>query len=325
MAEQGKKWRRVRVWLIAVLAVIAVATLHAIVVPAYRRAIERPIVNDMGATEEQGGDYALLSLQADRPAAEETPPAASAPAPDARPAAGGHWMAAASAATSSAAQPMLIKKAAIAVLVGDVQKAEAQVRQLVEQQGGFIAGSQITSADQAHYGYLTVRVPADRLDTLMSEVSKLGQVRSTEQEAEEVTEEYVDLQSRLRNDQREEDQLLRLMQQAGKVSDLLQVEKALADVRGRIEQTTGRLRYLENRVALATLTVRIAERSRATAAIAAWSPWEVVKGAVAGLLTTLKALATVLIWLVMFAPVLLLILVIWWLIRRRSTRAPSGA
>ena len=220
---------------------------------------------------------------------------------------------------------MLIFTASMGLRVRDYEKAEAEVRRLTERHDGFISGSQTTAREDGSYHTMTVRVPANRLQPLMEEVGALGKVTSKELQAQEVTEEFVDLQARLRNDEREEEQLLRLLEKAGKVSDLLQVEEALAEVRGRIEQRTGRLRYLENRVALATLTIAIEEQSGATAPIATWSPWEVGKRAVAGLLATLKVAASALIWVVAFAPIWLVVVIVWWVVRRRSAGAPSGA
>jgi len=220
---------------------------------------------------------------------------------------------------------MLIFTASMGLRVKDYEKAEAEVRRLTEKYGGFISGSEITKGEYWTHGTMTVRVPADRLQKLIDEVGALGKLISKELQTQEVTEEFVDLQARLRNDQREEEQLLRLLAKAGKVTDLLQVEKVLAEVRGRIERTTGRLRYLENRVALATLTIVIEEESGATAPIATWSPWEVGKRAVAGLLATLRVVASALIWVVAFAPIWLLVVIVWWAMRRRSARASSGA
>ena len=220
-------------------------------------------------------------------------------------------------------EPMLISTASMRLRVASYETAEAAVRRLAGTYGGFVSDENAAKGDSGTAGAIAVRVPAKSLDRLMTDVGKLGQMLERALKTEEVTEEYVDLQSRLRNSTREEERLLELFHKAGKVSDLLEVEQTLAGVRESIEQITGRLRYLENRVSLATLTVNIEERTMATAPIAKWAPGEVARRAVAGLLATLRTIATMLIWIGAFAPIWVAALIIWWVIRRRHRRTAS--
>jgi anti-sigma factor RsiW len=222
--------------------------------------------------------------------------------------------------------PMLVQMASMDLRVRSYQRAEADVRRLAAKQGGVITGGESSKDDDHVYGTITVRVPADRLVTLMAEVGALGEVTQKQLKSQEVTDEFIDLQARLRNYQREEDQLLRLMGRAGKLSDLLTVERTLADVRGRIEQVSGRLRYLRDRVDMSALTVALDERAKTTAPVAQWSAWEVVKRAVSGLLAALRTIAEAIIWLLILGAIpLVAAAVVWRALRRRSTRASSGA
>lgn len=320
MASEGKRNRVTRYWVLGVLLVVGIAVLAAVVLPVCRKAGERPMMDSISGLS---GDAARRAPAPALPTLPQAPPGprASAGAPERA----ASWLTTASAAAAVPTRPMLIFTASMGLRVKDYEKAEAEVQRLTEKHGGFISGSQTSTREDGGYGTVTVRVPADHLQKLMDEVSALGKVISKELETQEVTEEFVDLQARLRNDQRGEEQLLRLLAKAGRVSDLLQVEKVLAEVRGRIEQITGRLRYLENRVALATLTIVIEEESGATAPIATWSPWEVGKRAVAGLLATLRVVASALIWVIAFAPIWLVVVIVWWVVRRRSAATTSGA
>jgi len=231
---------------------------------------------------------------------------------------------AAASAAGIPREPMLISTASMRLRVVSYETAEAAVRGLARTYGGFVSNENVAKGDEGTAGTIAVRVPAKSLQSLMTDVGKLGQMLERALKTEEVTEEFVDLQSRLRNSTLEEKRLLELFQKAGKVSDLLEVEQTLAGVRGNIEQITGRLRYLQNRVSLATLTVNIEERTVATAPISKWAVGEVARKAIAGLLATLRTIATALIWIGAFAPIWVVALIIWWVIRRRSRRTASA-
>ncbi|MCJ7822272.1 MAG: DUF4349 domain-containing protein, partial [Armatimonadetes bacterium] len=134
-------------------------------------------------------------------------------------------------------------------------------------------------------------------------------------------EEYVDLSSRKRNLDREEQQLLELLKRAGKVPDLLQVEQTLARVRGEIEQIAGRMRYLENRVALSAVTVHLqGPEPKPTAGGPVWAASDVFRQATRSLIRTGRGLATMGIWLGVYALVWLPIVVVLVVVIRRAWR-----
>ncbi len=94
----------------------------------------------------------------------------------------------------------------------------------------------------------------------MSAVSKLGEVRTNHVGSQDVTEEFADLEARIRNKQEEEKRLLKhLAESTGKLEDILSVERELSRVRGEIEQMQGRLRFLANRAELSTVTITATE------------------------------------------------------------------
>ena len=145
------------------------------------------------------------------------------------------------------------------------------------------------------------------MDSALDRIAALGRVLKREVQAQEVTEEYVDLRSRQRNLEREEQRLLELMQRAGRVPDLLTVEQEVARVRGEIETTTGRLRYLENRIAFSTIGVQLeGPRFNPTPVAPAGPVWQaraVAREAYASLRGTGQALATFMIWVGMYLPI----------------------
>lgn len=150
-------------------------------------------------------------------------------------------------------------------LTVEVDRYDAGARRLLdiaEGAGGFIADSSYGEDDGRPRGEFTLRVPAGRFAAAIKDVEAMGTVRQRQISAQDVTEEYVDLQARQRNLERHEQQLLTFMDRATKVPDLLAVEQELSRVRGQIEQITGRLRYLAHNVEMASITVVLSEHPK---------------------------------------------------------------
>lgn len=124
--------------------------------------------------------------------------------------------------------------------------------------GGYVESSRISGAE-ARSGALTIRVPAERFDEAMSDLRALGTVTEQSITGQVVTQEFIDLEARLRTWQAQEAVLLRLMDQAGSVDVTLRIQRELQDVQFRIEQIKGQLRVLEDRTSLATIHVSMLE------------------------------------------------------------------
>lgn len=224
--------------------------------------------------------------------------------------------------------PMLIRTASLKVRVSDVAKAHAEVLRIAREANGYVADTRLSAETGPAYATITIRVPNAGLESVIDRVAALGKLLEKQIGAQEVTEEYVDLTSRRRNLEREEQRLLDLLQRAGRMRDLLEVEGTLARVRGEIEQISGRMRYLENRVALSTVQVRLeGPQPVPTAGGPVWTASDVSRQAMRSLLDTGRGLATMAIWMGIYSPVWLPVLAFFiWLIRRAAApRAGSTA
>ncbi len=146
---------------------------------------------------------------------------------------------------------------------GDFATRAAQLRSIAEDLGGYIAGaeSHIEEVDQERYsvGWFTLRVPEDRFEDAMAKVEGLGERLDFTLSSQDVSEEYVDLQSRLRYWRNQEAFYSRLLDEATTVQDLVAVNSQMEQVLTNIEQIEGRLRYLESRTSFSTLTVGLTE------------------------------------------------------------------
>jgi hypothetical protein len=224
---------------------------------------------------------------------------------------------------------LIIRNASLDLVVQDTEAAVEQINKLASELGGFIVSSQLTTFDEGVRGSLTLRVPAESLDSALSQMRALAkEVRRQTTSGQDVTEEYTDLQSRLRHLEATEARLLTFLDKAEDTEATLAVYGELQRVQSEIERVKGRLQYLEQSSALSTITVELTPDAMARPiSVAGWRPGGTLRDAVEALIRTLQFLVNALIWMVVFVlPVLLLLfglplaVLIWWIRRRQRQR-----
>jgi hypothetical protein len=168
---------------------------------------------------------------------------------------------ASSMSDSVPAPSMIIRNGQVTVQVDSLEPAMAAVQQLATQLGGFVGNSSLYAAEyQRRRATIELKIPAARFDAALAGLEPIGTVESVSSTAEDVGEEFVDVTARVTNARRLEDRLVSLLAtRAGKLEEVLAVERELARVREEIERYTGRLRYLQSRVSVSTLTVTLQE------------------------------------------------------------------
>jgi hypothetical protein len=166
-----------------------------------------------------------------------------------------------STTVEQASERKIIYVAEVALVVDDFAAAETAVPKLVKEFHGYLSEASISRpTGKIRSGQWTVRVPVDQFDAFLDAVTKLGVPESRRQTAQDVTEEFVDLEARINNSKRIEAEILKLLEdRTGNIKDVLEVQARLGEVRGEIERMEGRVRYLQNRTALTTVTVNIRE------------------------------------------------------------------
>lgn len=164
-----------------------------------------------------------------------------------------------------AVERKIIRDADINLEVASPAEGQRKLGAIAEAHGGFVVTSEArleenAARDSQPTEIVTVqlRVPAARFDAALAEIRAIGtRVRAEKQTGKDVTEEFIDLDARLRTQRALEAQFLEIMKRAAKVSDALEVQTELATVRMEIERVEGRRRFLENQAALSTINATL--------------------------------------------------------------------
>jgi len=171
---------------------------------------------------------------------------------------------------------MVIRTATLQLTVKDVGASIDSIRSLASQHGGYVTSSETNHQGDYSYSTVTVQIPSRDFDQIMPLLERMdGMVVKVVDESitsSDVTEEYTDLQSQLRNLQATEERMLALQAKADKIEDVLAIDHELRDVQGQIETIQGRVNYLSKRSEMSSVTITLWPESAPIASEPAWQP-----------------------------------------------------
>jgi len=217
-------------------------------------------------------------------------------------------------------QRIVIKNASISIVVDDPTTTLDTVSKMAEDMGGFVVSANLYQRELDNdltvtQASITIRVPAKKLN------QALGLIRgSSEQdplnesiESQDVTRDYVDQKSRLRNLEKTEAQLSKIMEEADETEDVLAVYSELARVQEQIEVTKGQIQYYEQSAAMSIINIELLPNEAVQPlTIGGWQPVGVAKSAVQSLINALTFIVDAAIWIIIFVlPILLVLFVVF--------------
>ena len=232
----------------------------------------------------------------------------------------------------AAIERLVIRNANLVIVVEDPSASASSITQLAEQMSGYVVSLNVYQSTYgdgliATYASITIRVPAERLNEALNEIKEgTVEVRSENISGQDVTQEYTDLKSQLRNLEAAEEELREIMGSLTKAEDVLRVYETLRQVRQEIEIIKGRMQYFEQSARLSAISIELLpDVVSQPLQIGRWQPEGTAKEALQSLIKALQFLANATIWLVIYVlPVLLLLSIPFWVIRwiiiRRRTR-----
>lgn len=237
---------------------------------------------------------------------------------------------------------LVIKNADLIVVVKDPTAKMQAISTLAESMGGYVVSSSMgetylsDGTTKVPEGSIVVRIPAPKLEDALKEIkADAVEVRNESKTGQDVTREYTDLQSQLKNLQATEKKLTEIMDKAEKTEDVLAVFNQLTQIRGQIEVIIGQMQYYEQSAAMSAVSVRIvAEKTIQPIKIAGWEPQGEARDALQALVDFFQNFVNFLIWLVIFfipvtAILIVMVALLWrlvkWLWRKASPKKPEVA
>ncbi|MEW6650105.1 MAG: DUF4349 domain-containing protein [Chloroflexota bacterium] len=235
---------------------------------------------------------------------------------------------------------LVIRNANLGIVVEDPAEVLSGIMAMAEEMGGFVVNSnlfqrQLRDGVQVFEANVTVRVPATKLSAALEQIKAYVEnpetdVLSENVTGQDVTSEYTDLKSRLRNLEDAAEQLRAIMADARRTEDVLNVLNELRAVNEQIEILKGQIQYYEESAAMSAISVSIqAQETVAPLTIGGWKPEGVARDALQALIDAYQTIASGLIWAVIFClpialPVgLVLYLIIRGVLRMRNKRKAS--
>ncbi|OGL66978.1 hypothetical protein A2856_00580 [Candidatus Uhrbacteria bacterium RIFCSPHIGHO2_01_FULL_63_20] len=200
--------------------------------------------------------------------------------------------------TAAEVDQRLVKTASLSLVVDDVAESATQAGVIASGKGGFVQDSSVSEReDGTHFGSVTVRVPVDQFESALSELKKLATlVKSETAGAQDVTEQYTDLQARLKNARAQETALLDILRRASSVEDILAVQRELSNVRYLIESLEGQIKYLANATSYSTISAYLSEEPSVKIPTKEFRPFSTAREALQALVALAQNLADALIW-----------------------------
>jgi hypothetical protein len=200
---------------------------------------------------------------------------------------------------------LIIKESYLSLVVKNVFDAQKKILEKTEKMGGFMVQSYFDNPQEAASATITVRIPDKKLDQALAEFKKLAvKVVSENISGTDITEEYTDIEARLKTLYKTKTKFEEIMEKASKVSEILEVQRELINLQQQIDTLVGQKKYLEKKAQLTRITIYLStdELSLPYAPAESWRPQVVFKEAVRSLILTLRKIANLLIWIFVYLP-----------------------
>lgn len=239
----------------------------------------------------------------------------------------------ASTKTINVSERKIVKNAALDIIVKRIDSSIAVIKAVAYDLGGFVQNVVVSDTENpilykeryveplasSKSAYITIRLPADNLEEALRRIKgEAVKVSSENVSASDVTEQYIDLESQIRNLKRAEEAYLKILDRAEKIEDILNVSQRLADVRGQVESIQGQINYLSRSIEMSVISVSLTSEADVEVLGVVWSPIVVIKEALQRMITgvieyvnavirLLFAVPIALLWIATFGVLLLLL------------------
>jgi hypothetical protein len=214
---------------------------------------------------------------------------------------------------------MVIQNSNLSLLVGDVKETGDKILKWTQDSGGYMVSTSYNRPNESPFATISVRVPAEKFDEALNDFRSLAiKVINENLVGRDITENYEDIQARLDTLEQTKAKFLVILNQAEKVSDILQVQREIINLQSQIDALKGRQKAIEEDVKMPKITVYLStdELSLPYTPDTKLRPQVVFKLAVRSLLNTLRVVAEALIWVGVYSAIWLPVVIIYLIVKR---------
>lgn len=227
--------------------------------------------------------------------------------------------------TTDITNRLVIKNSYLSLLVDNVTNIQKQIINKAQELGGYMVNSNLSNPQDAPTATLTLRIPSDKLTTALDYLRSLAvKVISENLEGEDVTDEYVDIGARMTTYLKTKVKFEEIMDKAVQVQDILTVQRELINLQAQIDSLKGQQDYLQKNAQMAKITIYLStdELALPYSPSETWRPKVIFKQAARSLISTLRKIGSLLIWLFVYSIIWLPIILIIFFLRRRKRHNP---
>lgn len=330
MTEKHKKWFKI-------LAAVALAMLVLWAMDSKKQASDSLGVDGLGPEK---AELSLPTQRAGKAPMVDDYSGNSASAPEMAESSKEAGLAQMDSGTDLPAERKIVKNGSLSMQVSRLEESVDKISEITKAQGGVVHSSNIYSnggepvrpyyTDKNTYpmaaetggsnlsrsGLVTVKVPADKFEDTMKKLKEIAsQVLSESTNTDDITETYIDLEVQLKNKRAEEEAFVRILDQSGKIDDVLAVTRQIARVRGEIERLEASKRFYDSQTAMSQITISLSEDSKVGPISQDWRPWQTVKDSAKALIKNFQNTVDDLIYFIIAKlPGLLLTLLVIYII-----------
>ncbi|KKT30267.1 MAG: hypothetical protein UW41_C0023G0005 [Candidatus Collierbacteria bacterium GW2011_GWC2_44_18] len=213
-------------------------------------------------------------------------------------------------------QRMVVQDTNMSMLVKDVAESIKGIESIATEMGGFMVDKSLTKPEGAASGHITLRVPTEKREISLDRIRLLGvRVVSENVYGDDVTDQFVDTATRIASLEKVKVQMEAILVQAAEVQDLMNVQMQINNIQEQIDSLKGQQKYLEQTAKLTRIAINLStdELALPYAPDSAWRPTVVFKTAVRSMIGALRSVADVIIWTVVYLPIILVVLGMIWL------------
>jgi hypothetical protein len=214
---------------------------------------------------------------------------------------------------------MVVQNSYISLLVKNVSETINLIKQRVTSVSGYMVETDISNPDEAANGTITLRIPQEKLDESLAYFRTLAvKVVSENLQGTDVTDQFVDNEERLRILEKNKARMEEIMSKAAEISDIVSIQREVFNIQSQIDSIKGQQNYLEKTTAMSKVTLYLStdELALPYAPNNSWRPALVFKLAVRSLLSSLQGLGTILIWVAVYATIIIPLIIVIYLLTR---------